>query len=409
MADSFGVVVHGFNDAIIDSKIKVSEDSLLMTSEHPGKLSEGFKAAMGSPPEPALQILCCPGFALIVPQSSEQLFEQVRPDDLEAALQELRKRDFLVLGKVPGVFQPDVFGPFEGFTARLGQGLGLHFSHRVNSLHEMANDMEFIKHDHGLAAALMNDIDVVLPHVTADALNGGRAFLAPPLKESTQGVFVPMSTAPDEPFSLQIIDIGMVGMPFLPADLIDADEPDSLVVFPFSPIVNGSLYCASDRTPGDMEKSSHLIPWQQTRPEREDRDKGETERSFPHAPGNTFHLHPMLRTGDPSGSVVDKNGDTPQRHMAPSPLLEDILAMTPSFTDTTGERSSLFGIQGNPQFIVDEFDRHNTMILDSKRKTYNTFYEHESPPLSGIWGNTLTNGFGSCFQHLQPFIGHRFL
>jgi len=380
-----------------------------MTSEHPGKLSEGFKAAMGSPPEPALQILFRPGFALIVPQSSEQLLEQVCPDDLEAALQEPRKRNLLVLGKVPRVFQPEVFGPFEGFTARLGQCLDLHLSDRVNSLHEMANDMEFIKHDHGLSAALMDDIDVVLPHVTADSLNGGYAFFSPPCKEPSKRVFVSMGTTPDQSFSLQIIDIRMVSVAFLSADLIDTDKPDSAVVFPFSPIVNGSLYGASDRVPGYMVKSGYLIPWQQTRPEGEHRNQGKTEGSFPHAPGNMFHLHPMLRTADPSGSVEERNGDTPQRHVAPSPLLEDILAMTPSFTDTTGQRSSLFDVQGNSQFVAEIFNRHNAMILDSECETYNTFYEHESPPLSGIWRNTLTNGFGSCFQHLQPFIGHRFL
>jgi hypothetical protein len=63
MANSFGIVVHGFNDAVINSQIEIGEDSFLMASEHPGKLSKGFEATMGCPPEPALQILCCPGFA----------------------------------------------------------------------------------------------------------------------------------------------------------------------------------------------------------------------------------------------------------------------------------------------------------------------------------------------------------
>jgi len=81
MDKSFGVIVHGFKDAVIDSKIEIGEDSLLMTSEHPGKLSEGFEATMGSPPvcvqrtsrpEPALQVLCRPGFALIVPKFQGQ-------------------------------------------------------------------------------------------------------------------------------------------------------------------------------------------------------------------------------------------------------------------------------------------------------------------------------------------------
>jgi len=408
MTNSFGIVVHGFNDSVINSKIEIGEDSFLMTSEHPGKISEGFEATMSCPPEPTLQILCCPGFSRIIPQSSEHLFEEVCPDDLEAAFKKLRKRDLLVLCKVPGIFQPDVFGPFEGFTAHLGQGLGLHFAHLVNSLHEMANDMEFIKHGHGIAAILMNDIDVVLPHVTTDSLNSGSACVAPPLKEPPQGVLIPVSATPYEAFSLQIIHIGVVGVPFLSADLIDANESDSLVIFPFSPIFNGSLYRASDRIPGDIEKSGYLVPRQQSSPERKDRDKGETESSFPHAPRDTFHLHTMLAAFDPSGPVVDKNGDTPQRDVAPSPLFEDILAMIPFFTDAAWELSSFFGIQDNPQFFIYKFDRNNTMILDSKSETYDTFYEHESPPLSGIWGNTLTNGFGSCFQLLSPFIGHRF-
>ena len=142
---------------------------------------------------------------------------------------------------------------------------------------------------------------------------------------------------------------------------------------------------ASDRVPGYLVKSSYLIPRQQTRPESKHRDQGETERPFSHAPGDRLHLHPMLRTADPSaGSVGERNGNTLHRHVAPPPLGEDVLAMTPSFTDATGELPSLFDIQGNSQFLAVICDRHNTMILDSGRETYDTFYEHESPPLSGI-------------------------
>jgi hypothetical protein len=409
MADCFSIIVHGFDDSVIDSKIEIGEDSFLMPSEHPGEISEGFEAAMGCPPEPTLEVFCCPRPASVIPQPPEHLFEEIGPDDLEIEFEQVRESDLLVLSKVPGILQPQVFGPFELFTARLGQCLGLHFAHLVNRLHEMANDMKFVEYDHRFVAPLMNDIDVVLPHVTTDSLDSGRAFFSPPLKKPSQGVFIPMGTAPYEPFSVQIIHIGVIGVPFLSADLIDADESDSLVIFPFSPIFNGSLYCPSDSIPRDIEQSSYLIPWQQSSPESKNRDKGETERSFPHAPRDTFHLHPMLRTFDPSGSVIDKNGDPPQRHVVPSPLFEDIFTMIPFFTDATGELSSFFGIQDNPQFFVDKFNRNNTMILDSESETYDTFYEHESPPLSGIWGNTLTNGFGSCFQRLRPFIGHRFL
>jgi hypothetical protein len=42
------------------------------------------------------------------------------------------------------------------------------------------------------------------------------------------------------------------------------------------------------------------------------------------------------------------------------------------------------------------------MVLDSERKTYDTFNEHESTSVPGILANTLTNGFGSCFQVFNP-------
>ena len=100
----------------------------------------------------------------------------------------------------------------------------------------------------------------------------------------------------------------------------------------------------------------------------------------------------MFRTADPSGSVGERNGDTPDRHVPPSPLGKDILAMPPSFTDATREHSSLLGGQGNPQFVVNICNRYHTMILDSERETYDTFYEHESLPLSGICDNAITIG-----------------
>jgi len=137
MAHSFGIVVHGFDDSVIDSKIKVSEDSFLMTSEHPGKVPEGCEAALSRPPEPAFHVRCGPGVALVVPPSSEHLLAQVCSYDREGACEEMRTGTRLILCEATRVFQPEVHGSFQGFTARLGQGLGLHGAHLVNGLHEM--------------------------------------------------------------------------------------------------------------------------------------------------------------------------------------------------------------------------------------------------------------------------------
>jgi hypothetical protein len=91
--------------------------------------------------------------------------------------------------------------PLKGFASYLGQRHGPHFGNFVNSLHEMANDMELVKDNHGLTTILINDINVVLPHVATNTFNGGSAFFAPPFEESAQGFFVSVGSTPYEPLS----------------------------------------------------------------------------------------------------------------------------------------------------------------------------------------------------------------
>ena len=62
----------------------------------------------------------------------------------------------------------------------------------------------------------------------------------------------------------------------------------------------------------------------------------------------------------------------------------------------------------NSLFIMRKLNGNDTMILDPERKTYDTFKEHKSTSVLGILPNTLTNGFGSCFQVFNPSIEHRF-
>jgi len=181
----------------------------------------------------------------------------------------------------------------------------------------------------------MNDIDIVLPHVAADTYDSICPFLSPPLKESTKGVLVSVSATPDESFPFQVIDISMVSMPSLSADLINANESHMLIVFPCYSIGNGSLNGASYRVPGNIEKPGHLIPRQQSRPESQYSDKRKTDRLFAHAPGNMFNTNAMLRTSDPSRRVIKKHWDAPKGHVAPAPFFKFIFWMNPFAADAT--------------------------------------------------------------------------
>ena len=116
----------------------------------------------------------------------------------------------------------------------------------------------------------------------------------------------------------------------------------------------------------------------------------------------------MIRAVDSSWTIIEINGNSPQRDMAPKPLFKVIVWAKSLTTDTAGQLSPFLGIQFNPQFIFGQVNRNNKMILDSNSKMYDTCYEDGAAPLSCIWDNTLTNGIDSCFQLLNPIYEHKF-
>ena len=59
-ADGLSVVIHGLHQSVVDSQVKVVLNAILMPSEHPCEISQGFKSAVGGPPEPPFELLCRP-------------------------------------------------------------------------------------------------------------------------------------------------------------------------------------------------------------------------------------------------------------------------------------------------------------------------------------------------------------
>ena len=179
MTDYLGIIIHGFHNAVIDTNIKISEDSFFMASEHPSRIPQGLQPAVSGPPaclvgrqEPPFEIFLCPGLGFVFPKFAEQFLEQIGPCDLQIGLEQMGKRNLLLGGQFPGIFQPYVFGPFQHITAYLSQCLGFHLPYFVNGIHKVADDVEFIKDNHSLPTILVNDIDIVLPHITTHTLNG---------------------------------------------------------------------------------------------------------------------------------------------------------------------------------------------------------------------------------------------
>jgi len=93
MTDYLGIIIHGFHNAVIDTNIKISEDSFFMASEHPSKISEGLESTMSGPPvcvhrtgrpKPSLQVFGSPTSSLIVPNIADHMkkLPPVEADDI---------------------------------------------------------------------------------------------------------------------------------------------------------------------------------------------------------------------------------------------------------------------------------------------------------------------------------------
>jgi len=187
---------------------------------------------------------------MVAPQFSEELLEQVGLDNPKIHFEQIIETNFLCIGEVPWVFQPKIPGSFKQVWVSLTDILKLHSLDLINGIHEMVDDMGLIEYDHRFATILMNNIDIFLSHVTADPLNVCRTFSPPHLEESTQGVFISM----DLTFPIQIVDIGVVGVAVLPADLIGANESDTPVVFQCYAVSIRGLCNSSDCIPRDVER-----------------------------------------------------------------------------------------------------------------------------------------------------------
>ena len=68
----------------------------------------------------------------------------------------------------------------------------------LDRLHQMANDMKFIKNKACLRGAFLDDLDIGLPHIAADALEFACPFRPEILEKTAQGVFASFRSAPDQ-------------------------------------------------------------------------------------------------------------------------------------------------------------------------------------------------------------------
>ena len=126
-------------------------------------------------------------------------------------------------------------------------------AHLVDGLHQVTHDVELVEDQHGLGRTVLDDVDVGLPHVAANAFERS-GFLRPQIvEERLQRLLLSSFTAPHQSLALEVVDVGHVDVTALPRDLVDADVSQTLEVAIRKPVDNRLLDRGGYRPPGAMK------------------------------------------------------------------------------------------------------------------------------------------------------------
>jgi hypothetical protein len=153
---------------------------------------------MGGPPKPLTEILFGPCGIGIIPKPSKGFLEKVGPVGFQIDLFQVTKADPLVLGEIPGILEPDVLGILEKLYTLVFEPSGFFLANFVQSLHQMADNMELVKDKQGLGKVSPDHLYVGSPHVTADRITRIADLVTQLLEELLQGLRLSIFPRPQE-------------------------------------------------------------------------------------------------------------------------------------------------------------------------------------------------------------------
>ncbi len=153
---------------------------------------------MGCPPEPLLQMFSGPGFCFIGPEISEAFLEEVGPVDLQIHPLKAAEPESLFRRQIPRILEPDVPAVLHEILVLLAFLVDLVSPDLVNRIHQVANDMKFVKNKGCLRCTFLDHIDIRLPHIATDALEFACPLRPKIVEKAAQGSLSSFDPAPDQ-------------------------------------------------------------------------------------------------------------------------------------------------------------------------------------------------------------------
>ncbi len=237
--DQFGSVIQPFHGAIIDKHTEVVEDLLFVTSYHPGKFPHGFEPGMSSPPKPSFEIPPGPASVGVVPEMTERL---LKPDESRPVHQGFMHRP-----------------PLADLIA----------SNLIDGFHQVTHDLKLAEDQRGLGRLCLDDVNIRLPHVTANALQRNGFLRAREFEKGFECLLGASLTAPHQSLAFEVIDASDVDMSTLSEDLIDPDLGQLPEVAMGEPVGDRLIDRGGHRLPRTMKQPGDLFPGQGACPDRQ--------------------------------------------------------------------------------------------------------------------------------------------
>ena len=330
--DHLGLVVESFHAAEGNLAFgqKPVEQEFPVSAQHLGHLFHRWETGAHGPGTPVVEELARPGRRVILPEPLKILFEQVGPDRLEVAGEQILQSIHLVVGEVLRPLQQAPAAPGQDRFLSLGpEGPGLLGPDVVDGFIHMSHHMESVENIDRARGSFRDALQVWPPHVTADEPQPLASLRPEPVEESPERLEGPFAADPEQPPSsgIQLIDESGKLLLFLaPADLVSADGRHVVQIAMRKPPLHRHLDRPEDIVPAGLKGSGYLQPGEALGPTGEEPGIGGGQVPLPLCPGNPFDLDPAIRAIDPPHGIQEEHRNPPQGNELETALLLGVVA-----------------------------------------------------------------------------------
>ena len=158
-----------------------------MTADAACDLLDRIKSTSHGPLDPAVQETTRPIGRNVFPQQLKTLLEQITAYALEVVLEQIGELGMLLFGQVLLALQEAPSAALEHrLVSLLRHTLGFGGTDFVQGFVQPSHNVEPVQNMHGMRGFLGDHLQIGLPHVTANELDGGRPFTPQHLKKSQQ-------------------------------------------------------------------------------------------------------------------------------------------------------------------------------------------------------------------------------